>query len=98
VPVQENRPKIITTAQKSKQSGDLKEISIDELSKHSNEDDCWVAIFGYVYDLTSFAEEHPAGAESIYKLGGKDGTEAFQSVHNEGMMEDFQEVLIGKLV
>ena len=77
---------------------ELKDISMGELAKHNTEDDCWVAIFGKVYDLTSFAEEHPAGAESIYKLGGQDGTEAFQSVHNQGMMEDFEEVLIGKLV
>ena len=76
----------------------LKDVSMSELEKHNTQDDCWVAIYGKVYDLTSFAEEHLAGAESIYKLGGKDGTEAFQSVHNEGMMEDFEEVLIGKLV
>ncbi len=76
----------------------LKDVPMSELAKHNTEDDCWVAIFGKVYDLTSFAEEHPAGAESIYILGGQDGTEAFQSVHNAGMMEDFEEVLIGKLI
>ena len=83
---------------KPKITAELKEISMSELRKHNTQDDCWVAIYGYVYDLTSFAEEHPAGASSIYNLGGQDGTEAFESIHNQGMMEDFEDVLIGKIV
>ena len=81
----------------SDQESKSREVSMSELAKHNTPDDCWVAIHGYVYDLTEFAEEHPAGADSIYKLGGQDGTEAFQSVHNEGMMEDFEEDKIGIL-
>jgi len=73
----------------------LKEIAHSELQKHNTEDDCWVAIHGYVYDLTDFAEDHPPGAESIYKLGGQDGTEAFQSIHNKGMLEDFEDDKVG---
>lgn len=34
-----------------------------ELSKHNSRDDCWVAIYGSVYDFTDFLEEHPAGVE-----------------------------------
>mmetsp|Transcript_23652 Transcript_23652/g.26978 ORF Transcript_23652/g.26978 Transcript_23652/m.26978 type:complete len:1247 (+) Transcript_23652:298-4038(+) len=76
----------------------LEDVSMRDLAVHNTPDDCWVAIHGYVYDLTSFAEDHPAGAESIHRLVGQDGTEAFQSVHNQGMMEDFEEDLIGKLL
>jgi len=76
----------------------LRDIPMDELTKHNSESDCWVAIHGKVYDLTDFAESHPPGAESIYRLGGTDGTEAFQSIHNEGMLEDFEDDLIGVLV
>lgn len=73
----------------------LPEISSTELGKHNTEDDCWVAIHGNVYDLSDFAESHPPGAESIFKLGGIDGTEAFQSIHNQGMLDDFEEDLVG---
>lgn len=73
----------------------IEKISAETLSKHSEDSDCWVAIHGHVYDLTSFAEEHPPGAESIHKLCGSDGTEAFQSVHNQKMMEDFEEDKVG---
>lgn len=51
-----------------------------------------------MYDLTDFAEEHPAGAESIHELGGQDGTEAFLAIHNIGIMDDFDDVVIGPLV
>lgn len=74
-----------------------KKISMSELSKHNSQDDCWVAINGDVYDLTEFAEEHPPGAESIYSLAGQDGTEAFNAVHNVGLLDDFAEDKIGSL-
>uniref|UniRef100_A0A7R9WDF6 Cytochrome b5 heme-binding domain-containing protein n=1 Tax=Pseudictyota dubia TaxID=2749911 RepID=A0A7R9WDF6_9STRA len=75
-----------------------KEVTPEELAKHSSDDDCWVAIHGNVYDLTEFAEEHPPGAESILELAGTDGTEAFKAIHNENILDDFDTELIGVLV
>ena len=71
---------------------------MSELASHNTDDDCWVAIHGVVYDLTAFAEEHPAGPESILELAGQDGTDAFKAVHNENILEDFDEDRIGVLV
>lgn len=39
-----------------------------------------------------FAEEHPAGPESILELAGKDGTEEFAAVHSAGILDDFDPV------
>ena len=75
---------------------ELRNISADELKKHNMEDDCWVVLHGLVYDLTDFVEEHPAGPESITELAGQDGTEEFQAVHGENILEDFDP--IGKFV
>lgn len=72
-------------------------VSSEELQMHNDEGDCWVAINGIVYDFTEFAEEHPAGAESIHALAGKDGSEAFGAVHNDRILEDFQDEVIGQL-
>jgi cytochrome b involved in lipid metabolism len=50
-----------------------------------------------VYDFTEFAHEHPAGFQSIFDLAGTDGTDAFAAVHNQGMLEDFEEDKKGTL-
>ena len=72
-------------------------VTRQELEEHNNDGDCWVAIHGVVYDLTEFAEEHPAGPESIRLLAGLDGTEAFQAVHNSGILDDFEDERVGIL-
>jgi len=71
---------------------ELRNISTDELQQHNTGDDCWVSIHGFVYDLTDFVDEHPAGPESITELAGKDGTEEFQAVHGENILEDFDPI------
>ena len=37
-------------------------ISVAELDKHAQPDNCWMIVNGQVYDLTRFAPEHPGGA------------------------------------
>lgn len=81
----------------SSSSSELRTVSLTELSEHNKPDDCWVAIHGIVYDLTSFAEEHPAGPESIHALAGKDGSKAFAAVHNEGILDEVHEDIVGRL-
>jgi len=76
----------------------LREVSAEELAAHATVSSCWVALHGIVYDFTTFAEEHPAGAESILKLGGTDGTEMYETVHNLKMLDDFTEDVVGKYV
>lgn len=64
-----------------------KKISWEELAKHNTAEDCWVAINGKVYDLTSFLEEHPAGPKIITRQAGKDGTDAFDPYHAPDIIE-----------
>ena len=73
-------------------------VTMDEVRQHNTDDDCWVVIHGVVYDLTDFAEEHPGGAESVRVLAGQDGTDAFAAIHNQQIMDDFQDERIGVLV
>lgn len=67
-------------------------LTMDDVQRHNTEGDCWIAINGKVYDLTDFVEEHPAGPESIIELAGQDGTEAFDAVHSEGILVDFDPI------
>lgn len=86
-----------TTASNVATSKAPRKVSVSELQQHNTPDNCWVAIHGTVYDMTTFAEEHPAGPESIHALAGKDGTEAFSAVHNANILDDFLEEKIGLL-
>jgi flavocytochrome c len=46
-----------------------------------------VALYGKVYDLTEYVEEHPGGAEAIIDVSGADGTETFETVHNKQLLD-----------
>jgi nitrate reductase (NAD(P)H) len=38
-------------------------ISFEELKKHNNEKDCWIAIDGEVLDMTSYLQDHPGNQD-----------------------------------
>ncbi len=69
------KPKTESTSQNSKKPISST-ISSEELSKHSTKDNCWLAIKGKVYDVTSFINSHPGG-ETIIEGCGKDATTLF---------------------
>jgi len=49
-----------------------------EVAQHDNKADCWIAIEGLVYDVTSYVGRHPGGNEIL--LGcGKEATDMFTS-------------------
>lgn len=47
-----------------------KVISLAEVNKHNNEDDCWIILKGKVYNVTDFLLEHPGGDDVILNLAG----------------------------
>ncbi|CDZ98591.1 cytochrome b2 [Phaffia rhodozyma] len=59
-----------------------KEVTAQELAKHSTKEDCWITIHGNVYDITSFIEDHPGGEKILLKYAGKDATEEFDEIHS----------------
>jgi predicted heme/steroid binding protein len=102
IPVKASRKDSAASATKdekvaARSKDQLRTITLSEVRQHNTPDDCWVAIHGFVYDLTEFAVEHPAGAQSIYELAGKDGSDAFTAVHSQGILDDFEEDRIGIL-
>lgn len=60
-----------------------KEFIESEVAKHNTEQDCWVIINGIVYNLTKFMSNHPGGKQSILNVAGKDGSDIFNTVHEE---------------
>lgn len=79
-------------------NGKTMDISVEELAKHTKQEDAWIAIRGKVYNVTPYMEYHPGGIEELMRGAGQDGTLLFDEVHKwvnfESMLE---KCYIGKL-
>lgn len=60
-----------------------KQITMDQVTKHADQNSCWMVIEGNVYDATPFISGHPGG-EAILLGCGKDATSMFNSRPNDG--------------
>lgn len=54
-------------------------ISPAELARHATPTDCWMAIRGSVYDLTSYLPNHPSPPNIVLPWCGKEATEAYNT-------------------
>lgn len=61
--------------------GKLMEVTPEELAKHNTEKDCWVALKGNVYNVTTYLNFHPGGVDELMRGAGMDVTELFNEVH-----------------
>lgn len=64
-------------------------LSMDEIQKHTSEDDCWLIVEGKVYDLTEFLPDHPGGKKAPLIYAGKDATEEFMMLHKPELLEKY---------
>lgn len=58
-----------------------KTFTMADVAAHNSQSSCYTTINGSVYDVTSWINQHPGGAEAILSLCGKDGTAAFTQQH-----------------
>lgn len=58
-------------------------INLKELSTHTIYGNCWIAIEGSVYDVSSYIDQHPGG-DIILAAGGTDATILFNHYHIQG--------------
>lgn len=62
-------------------------LSLAEIQKHNNPEDCWIIIRDVVYNVTEFLNEHPGGAKMILRYAGKDATEEYEPIHPENALD-----------
>ena len=74
-----------------------KDITLDELRKHSNDADPWFVINGEVYNGTGFLKEHPGGAQSIISSAGLDASDEFMAIHSETAKSMMPQYHVGSL-
>jgi len=56
---------------------EMKPFAWEEIVKHNSAASLWVVIQDKVYDVTTFAPEHPGQMEAILRWAGKDCTKQF---------------------
>merc|ERR1719384_737185 len=83
---------------------DPKEFTMDEVSKHNQSEDCWLVIGNdgtggpKVYDVTSYLDDHPGGAEVMLDVGGQDADEFFEDIgHSNDARDELAKHMIGTL-
>lgn len=74
--------------------------TLADVAAHATASDCWLAIDGKVYNVTSFIPKHPGGVQAIISACGTDATHAFHSQpRHEGSQAQnmLQSLYIGSL-
>lgn len=70
-----------------------------ELMKHDVESDAWVALNGYVYDVTKFLQQHPGGSRVLLRAAGSDCSKAFTQVgHSQHAYQLLEQFRIGSYI
>ena len=62
-------------------------VPLADVEKHIAPDDCWIVVNGKVYDLTSFAPNHPGGSEIIFTWAGRDASQIYNTYHTANLIE-----------
>lgn len=72
-------------------------ISMAELQRHNRSDDCWLAVRGKVYDVTSWVAKHPGGEDPLVLNGGRDATQLFEAYHPVRLYATLGKYYVGEL-
>ena len=68
-----------------------------EISKHNKRNDCYLVINNKVYDVTSYIDYHPGGAETIVSRCGMEVTGLFASIHSNRAWDLLKKFKVGTL-
>lgn len=75
-----------------------KQFSLQEVSRHNKEHDCWIIIDNKVYDVTNFLSIHPGGKRVIIPYAGKDASKVFHSFHAPSVLLKYgKDLCIGEV-
>lgn len=64
-------------------------ITSDEVPKHCSADSAWIALFGFVYDVTDFIPVHPGGQAVLLSAAGSDATKVWSSIHKKEWLQKY---------
>jgi cytochrome b involved in lipid metabolism len=74
----------------------LSDISIDEMLQHRSPLDCWMALYGDVYDVTEYAPFHP-NPHFVTDYCGLEVTKLFSGAHDQSVVKVIRQRCMGRL-
>lgn len=79
-------------------TAEVKEYTLEEVSEHDCEEDCWIVVEGKVYDITTYLDFHPGGKKFVLETAGTDATQKFiESEHSNTARDLMAKYYIGIL-
>lgn len=76
----------------------LRTYSQAQVLMHGSPEDLWMIVYNKIYDVTSFTDDHPGGAEVLFDCAGVDATDAFDDVgHSQDAIDMLRPYLVGQL-
>jgi alkylation response protein AidB-like acyl-CoA dehydrogenase/predicted heme/steroid binding protein len=82
-------PSLLSHIQFTMASRGSMKLTMEDVSKHNSEADCWVVVDGVVYDVTKFLKAHPGGKSILLAYAGKDITNEFYDFHSRDVLEKY---------
>lgn len=83
------------TAESVAPDEDIPTYTLAEVAERDTSDNCWMAAYGNVYDLTEYVaqQRHPGGQNQLLSGCGNEVTEVFDRIHStraQSMLADFK--------
>ena len=70
--------------------------SLSEVTKHNQQTDCWMAIHGQVYDLTTYLPQHPTALRVILPSCGTEASHAYDTKNRRRSHSDTANALLAQ--
>ena len=75
---------------------EIPEYPIYEVRKHNDQNDCWIIVGKYVYDVTTFLDRHPGSKKAILQNAGEI-CDHHLNFHSQKARDMLMEYKIGKI-
>lgn len=71
---------------------------MSELEKLNRRDNAHIAVYGKVYDVSSFIKDHPGGTDQIMLGAGRDMSQIFETYHKPSTFKILEKFYVGELI
>lgn len=72
-------------------------LSLSEVNKHNSASDCYLIINQKIYNVSSFINSHPGGAQKITEKCGQEVSDLFAQIHSNRAWDLLKKYQVGTI-